>query len=172
MKFQDLLKASEGKTLEFKRDLSSPNTILRTIAAFANTAGGVVLIGIEDKSHDVYGVDDPLDAEERLANLISDKIDPRLLPSIEIHPWRKTHLVAVEVFPGSNRPYYVRELGPEQGVYVRVGYTNRKADGALIEELRRAARNQTYDEEAILELNSEAIDFRAVCRAVCRVTRH
>ncbi|MCI1748413.1 MAG: ATP-binding protein [Acidipropionibacterium sp.] len=30
----------EGKTLEFKRDLSSPTKPLRTIAAFANSAGG------------------------------------------------------------------------------------------------------------------------------------
>ena len=120
------------------------------------------MIGIEDKSHDVYGVEDPLDAEERLANLISDKIDPRLLPSIEIHPWRNTHLVAVEVFPGSNRPYYVSDLGPERGVYVRVGSTNRKADRALIDELRRAVKNQTYDEEALPELNSEAIDYPTI----------
>ena len=30
----------EGKTLEFKRDLSSPTGPLRTIVAFANSAGG------------------------------------------------------------------------------------------------------------------------------------
>ena len=31
---------SEGKTLEFKRDLSSPRPLLRTVVAFANSAGG------------------------------------------------------------------------------------------------------------------------------------
>ena len=41
----DLLEAlhrPEGKTLEFKRDLSSPEELLRTVVAFANTTGGVV----------------------------------------------------------------------------------------------------------------------------------
>ena len=38
MNLNELLKQPEGKTLEFKRDLSSPEGALRTIVAFANTA--------------------------------------------------------------------------------------------------------------------------------------
>lgn len=34
----EILKRSEGKTLEFKRDLSAPEGALKTIVAFANTA--------------------------------------------------------------------------------------------------------------------------------------
>jgi len=34
-----LLQRPEGKTLEFKRDLSSPEKVLHTLIAFANTAG-------------------------------------------------------------------------------------------------------------------------------------
>jgi len=56
--------------------------------AFANTAGGALLVGVEDKSRHVRGVRDPLDLEERLANLISDRIVPRLVPELEILPWR------------------------------------------------------------------------------------
>lgn len=78
MDLLDLLKRPEGKTLEFKRDLSSPDWALKTIVAFANTAGGTLLIGVEDRSRNVRGVADPLDEEERLANLISDRISPRL----------------------------------------------------------------------------------------------
>jgi predicted HTH transcriptional regulator len=40
----------EGKTLEFKRDLSSTRNILKTLVAFANTAGGTLLVGAEDKT--------------------------------------------------------------------------------------------------------------------------
>jgi len=40
----ELLKRPEGKTLELKRDLSSPQGVLKTIVAFANTAGGTLLI--------------------------------------------------------------------------------------------------------------------------------
>jgi len=156
-----LLKRPEGKTLEYKRDLSSSEGVVRTIVAFANTSGGVLVIGVEDGSRHVRGVAAPLDAEERLSNLVTDAIIPRLLPEIEILPWRRTHVLAVEVFPSPNRPHHVGGEGPDRGVYVRVGSTNRRADRPLIDELRRAARGEAYDEQAMPDLDSEAIDFRA-----------
>ncbi|MGB5096439.1 MAG: ATP-binding protein [Porticoccaceae bacterium] len=61
----DLLKRPEGTTLEFKRDLSSPEGVLRAIVAFANTAGGVLLLGVADATHNVRGVAKPLAMEER-----------------------------------------------------------------------------------------------------------
>jgi hypothetical protein len=84
----EFLKRPEGKTLEFKRDLSSPDGALKTIVAFANAAGGTMLVGVEDRSRHVRGVPDPLDLEERLANLVNDRISPRIVPEIEILPWR------------------------------------------------------------------------------------
>jgi hypothetical protein len=56
MDLLDLLKRPEGKTLEFKPDLSSPDGALKTIVAFANTAGGILLIGVEDRGRNVRGV--------------------------------------------------------------------------------------------------------------------
>ena len=100
----ELLKQPEGKTLEFKRDLSSPDGIMRSIVAFANTAGGTVLIGVEDKSRHVRGVKEPLAVEERLANLISDNIVPKLVPELDLLPWRRTHVLALQVFPSPARP--------------------------------------------------------------------
>jgi hypothetical protein len=37
----DILASPEGKQLEFKRDLSSPTPILKTLVAFANSAGRI-----------------------------------------------------------------------------------------------------------------------------------
>ena len=55
---QEWLTKPEGKTLEFKRDLSSPDKVIRTIVAFANGAGGAVLIGVTDGTRQVIGVPD------------------------------------------------------------------------------------------------------------------
>ena len=71
MNLTKLLCSPEGKTLEFKRNLSSPEGFLRTAVAFANTAGGTILIGVEDRTRHVRGVPDPLAVEERVANLVS-----------------------------------------------------------------------------------------------------
>lgn len=157
----EILKRPEGKTLEFKRDLSSPDGALKTIVAFANTAGGTLLVGVEDRSRNVRGVTDPLDLEERLASLVSDLISPRIVPEIEILPWRRTQVLALRVHPSPSRPHHLSREGPAGGVYVRVGSTNRRADAELIEELRRFARGVGFDEQPMPELDSEALDFRA-----------
>jgi predicted HTH transcriptional regulator len=99
--------------------------------------------------------------EERLANLVADSIEPRLVPEIEIVPWRKTHVVVVTVHPSALRPHHLRAEGPARGTYVRLGSTNRLADAALIGELGRRTGMETFDEQPIPELNSEAIDFAA-----------
>lgn len=160
MDLTELLKKPEGKTLEFKQDLSSPEKALRSLVSFANTSGGILLIGVEDKSRRVCGVTEPLRLEERLANLISDSIVPRLLADIEILPWRRRQVVAVQIYPSSVRPHYLKSLGIKSGVFIRVGSTNRRADQNVIQEFGRLARNESYDEIPIPELNSEAIDFR------------
>ncbi len=160
MKLEELLTRHEGKTLEFKQDLSSPKNILKTLTAFANTAGGVLLIGVEDGSRAVLGVDNPLDEEERLCSLIADSIEPRLVPNVELVNWKGRNVLAVEVYPSALRPHWLKSLGIENGVLVRVGSTNRQADAALAAELRRSALNLSYDEEPMPEINPEALDLR------------
>ena len=133
-----LLLAPEGKTLEFKRDLSSPRNVLKTLVAFANSAGGKLVIGVDD-ARQVLGVADPLDEEERICNLIADGIAPRLRPSVELlsvqRPGMATATVLVEeVFPSSARPHCLNALGPEQGVYLRLGSSNRQAGPDWIAE--------------------------------------
>lgn len=171
MDLLDLLKRPEGKTLEFKRDLSSPDGALKSIVAFANTAGGTLLLGVEDRTGHVRGVEDALDLEERLANMISDTIAPRLAPDIEILPWRRTHVLAVQVHPSPTRPHYIKRAGVDDGTYVRVGSTNRRADAELIQELRRTARGECFDEQPMPDLGSEAVDFRAASESFAPVRK-
>lgn len=171
MNLVEILKRQEGKTLEFKRDLSTPEGALKTIVAFANTGGGILLVGVEDKSRHVRGVRDPLDQEERLANLISDLIVPRLVPEIEILRWRRTQVLALQVHPSPSRPHYLKRDGPAGGVYVRVGSTNRRADPEMVDELRRFARGETFDEQPIPGLNSEDLDFRAASESFAPVRK-
>lgn len=59
-------------------------------------------------------------------------------------PWRRTQVLAVRVHPSPTRPHYLKREGPDDGVCVRVGSTNRHADRELVEELRRFARSETF----------------------------
>jgi ATP-dependent DNA helicase RecG len=52
---EQLLARDEGKTLEFKENTNSIQRIVQTAIAFANTAGGVILLGIKDTTKEVVG---------------------------------------------------------------------------------------------------------------------
>lgn len=167
---QSFLARDEGKTLEFKEDCRSLRQIVRTAVAFANTAGGNIVIGVRDRTKDVIGLTHALDDEERLASAFADSIYPLFVPDIQIHAWRDRELIVVSV-PHAVGPYYLRSEGPEAGVYVRLGSTNRRAGPEILAEIRRLARNTFFDEQPCPEINSEAIDFRAASEFFKAVSR-
>jgi ATP-dependent DNA helicase RecG len=162
MEISRLLTLPEGKTLEFKRNLSSPKPVLRTLVAFANTAGGTLIIGRADDGS-VVGVDDVLAEEERLASLIADSIAPAMMPEIEAVTVDDKTLLLVRVahWPG---PFYLKEKGPVDGVYVRLGSTNRKADATLLGELGRLHSHSAFDQLPCAGTSPGDLDREAVLR--------
>lgn len=110
--------------------------MLKALLAFANTAGGTLIIGV-DNDRKIVGVDYPLDEEERLSNMIADSIAPRLIPNIEMVTVEGKTLLVIEAYLSGLRPHYLKTAGADNGVFVRLGSTNRQADRDLINELRR-----------------------------------
>lgn len=154
---------AEGKQLEFKRDLSSPLNVLKTLVAFANSAGDRLVIGVDD-ARQVVGVADPLAEEERICSLIADAIAPRLLPNVELMSVGDATVLVVEVFPSGARPHYLSKQGPEQGVYLRLGSSNRQAGPDWIAETRRAAAGLVFDEQPMPTLGMQDLDLEAMAR--------
>jgi len=156
MNLDQLIAQPEGNTLDFKRDLSSLQRVVKTIAAISNTANGTVVIGVADDKT-VVGLKEPLKDEERLSRAVADSIEPLLLVNIQ-HASREDASVLVVDVPFSPRPYYLSADGPKAGVYVREGSTNTQADPATIAELRRQAASQSFDLEAIPAVSSDDLD--------------
>lgn len=152
---------SEGKTLEFKRDLSSPTKPLPTIAAFANSAGGRLVIGVNDDGS-VAGVEDPLAEEERITSLITDRISPQLVPGIDLVTLGTATVLVVDVPLSTRRPHYMKDQGPEDGVYVRLGSSTRQADPALVAELERNARGVAFEDLPELRATLEDLDLEGL----------
>jgi predicted HTH transcriptional regulator len=106
MRIEEILSQNEGKTLEFKRDISSLKPIIKTLVAFANTAGGTLVIGRSNDGQ-IIGVPDVLREEERLSNIIADGVRPRMLPEIEVCSYQGKSLLVVTV-PYWRGPFYLR----------------------------------------------------------------
>jgi len=90
----DRIKAGEGQQLDFKQHITSAAKIARTLVAFANSDGGVLLVGVDDQGQ-ISGVDQ---AQERHVLLQAAKkfCDPALyLHFQERHAQRKVVLEVV-----------------------------------------------------------------------------
>ena len=159
----------ESKTLGLKRDLSSPDGPLRTIVAFANSAGGRLVVGVADDGT-VVGVDDPLAEEERVASLIDDRVSPQLVPAIDLMTLGDKTVLVVDVPLSTRRPHYITRQGPEAGVYVRLGSTTRQADPALVAELERNARGVAFEDLPALHAALDDLDLEVLSELRGRTT--
>ena len=64
------IEAGEGEETEFKRGLGDMSAIGRAVCAFANTGGGVVILGVTD-SQSIIGVNEDADSvQERLETFL------------------------------------------------------------------------------------------------------
>ena len=168
---EDILTKDESKVLEFKESAHSLPGIIKTVIAFANTAGGLIVIGIQDRTKKIVGVSNALNEEERLINAISDSIAPILVPNVEIQTYRKKELILIHI-PHVAGPYYLKSAGPEQGVYVRIGSTSRIADAEMIETLRLFAKRITYDEIPYARTKTNVLDGKVITNLFLEVGKN
>jgi hypothetical protein len=124
--YEQLRYRGEGEDLEFKEQLpleKERDKVLKTVAAFANGNGGVILFGVEDGSGVLNGLGgiDPAREADRLTNMIRTVVMPQ--PKFRIlHANVDGKLVmSLTVEAGDSHPYGIHPEKPEY--YVRRGAT-------------------------------------------------
>ena len=102
------IKQGESSEIEFKRELSkNKDSLLKTVSAFSNGGGGTIIIGIDDKTHEVVGVDEieAFKMMDAIANSISDGVEPLVSPDISLQTVDGKAVIRVRIFAGSHTPY-------------------------------------------------------------------
>ena len=157
----------ESRRLEFKERLPKGNQLARTAVAFANGAGGKIVLGVRDSPREIIGIaEDKLFAlEERINSSIFDQCAPTIVPEVYLQSVTGKTLLVVEIFPGSNKPYYLKSKRKHNGTYVRIGSSNRKASLEMIEELERRRRKISFDSLPVYDLSPDEIDLKRFERA-------
>lgn len=101
-----------------------------------------------------------IELEEKIANIIQDQCYPIILPEITFLNLEGKHLVKVQIFKGSNPPYYIKNKGFEKGTFIRVGSSNRQASPEIITELKRHQHGRTFDGELAYDKPADLLDFK------------
>lgn len=141
--------SGESKNIEYKITLPDKSEkYMKTIVAFANTQGGKLIVGIDDKTHEIVGVANEIlfQLMDGIANAISDSCMPQIIPDIEPQTIDGKTVIIVSVEAGKNRPYYLKSKGKENGTYIRVAGTSRQAFPEKIRELEMEGARISWDE--------------------------
>lgn len=155
---EELLSRNEGKTLEFKENSQSLQKIIQTVIAFANTAGGILLIGVKNETKEIVGLSNILQEEEKIANAIADSVSPLLIPNLQFCTFRDRDILIITV-PYSPNLYHSKSKGETTGTYIRLGSTNRIADAHIIAEIRRLKEHTSFDQLPDSKYSLNDFDF-------------
>jgi predicted HTH transcriptional regulator len=120
----ELIKSGEGFGLEFKRRISSPEKIARTIISFANTKGGTILFGVDDDGS-IVGVESEKSEVEMIEMAGRDFCDPPIHPTMDIVPFDGKDVIVCHIAESVSKPHYYlgqadRLNGENTRVYIRV----------------------------------------------------
>ena len=125
----------EGKNLEFKRGLPGDAKVARTLCAFANTRGGMLLIGVGDRG-EIVGAPRPHETMERLRAVGRERVEPELAVQVGAVLLRGQRVVWCSVPLSPERPHAAVDDEGERELVVRVGASNRRATGATLGAVR------------------------------------
>ena len=150
----EALKASgikEGEKWEFKAAWPASQNVEKTICAFANTAGGIVLIGVDydNTSNQIVGfpgIDKVRNLEEKPID-IGGNINPRIIPASWLVDVPSGKVVQViEVFKSPMIPH----MASNYIYYQRVDKENVPLPESLLERLYLARQVQQKEADAFL----------------------
>lgn len=114
----ELIQMGEGLTVEFKRTLDSPYRIAKTLAAFANTSGGILLIGVND-NRETVGITSELKELQKLDKASSMLIESELLIRYKIIDIGLKKIIRVEIEESQDKPHYALNEKGERIIYIR-----------------------------------------------------
>ena len=138
----------ESERIEYKSQMI--DDIYKEVIAFANTDGGVIYLGIDDKGN-LIGIDNVDETYTRLTNGIRDAIAPDVTVFVR-YVLQDNKVIQIEVAEGSYKPYYLKSKGMKPtGVYVRQGASSVQASPDQIRQMIKESDGDTYEDARCLE---------------------
>jgi ATP-dependent DNA helicase RecG len=137
----------ENATAEFKENFD--REVIETAAAFANTNGGVILIGVSDQ-REIRGITVGKETLRDVSNRISQATEPRVVLEIESVDMEGKSVLLIRIAECRIKPISVKGV-----CYRRVGNSNRVMSPQEIAQMHLNTVGQSWDQ---LLVTSAGID--------------
>lgn len=138
----NLITGGESETLDFKKTVSSATKIAKTIAAFANTHGGTLLIGVNDNKS-ISGI--RYEEEKYMLESAASYFCKPEVP-ITLKEWEVNGKIVLEctIPEGKDKPYQAKDETDTWWAYIRVADQVLLASKVMMDVMRRQVDNQNH----------------------------
>ena len=124
-------------------EVRRPKSWLKSVSAFANGEGGILIFGISDDDQ-IMGLANAEGDAEKISEEIKSKLDPVPAFKLDLKEADGRKLVLLHVYPGQETPYYY--IGDKQRLaFVRIGNESVVADRIQLKSLVLKGAGRTYD---------------------------
>ncbi|MBE5730410.1 MAG: AAA family ATPase [Clostridiales bacterium] len=181
--FTQIEKYKENNRIEAKKAIGGlPHSIWETYSAFANTLGGVILLGVKehaDKTLHAVDLPDPEMLVAEFWDIISNtnKVSVNILceNDVTIEQIDGKRIVAIRIphAQRSDKPVHV-DGNPFAGSYRRNGEGDYRCTQAEVRAMMRDAAIRTQDMDVLDGIGTDVFDYKAVkrYRACLKTNRH
>lgn len=152
MELNKLLEIKEGSKIEFKKAKKQvPESFWATYSAFANTDGGLVVFGVDEKNNEITGVIDAYKIRDDLFNSLNNpnKVSKNILTNKDIEIIEREKglpllFINIPEAPYNIKPVYIN--GNPNEAYERLGEGDRKLSSEKFKALVVGAKKETDNE--------------------------
>lgn len=131
---RNLIETGEGTFLEFKKTVPSLKKISREIAAFANTKGGTLLVGVDDNGQ-ITGINSYFEEEYELYKAVNEFCIPPVPLHVEMIHAGTHDVMLVRIAEAEEKPVYIKN-DKKRLVFIRENDESVQASDELAEILK------------------------------------
>lgn len=150
----EIIEKGEDSFTEFKEEKVHSDDLASEIVAFANSEGGIILLGVSDKK-EIKGISKPDKEMQRVENICYNNCEPSIVVAIEKIKVDDRFVLCIHISKGPERPYRTN-----RGVYyIRTSAGKRQATREELLRLYQATRSIYYDELPVPKTSIDDLDI-------------
>ncbi len=107
----DMIKLGESSSVQFKERIDNAHSISQEMVAFSNTNGGIIIIGVNDKTGALNGLsfEEIRKTNQLLVNAACDNVKPAIIITTETILANSQSILIIKIKEGSSKPYKDKE---------------------------------------------------------------
>src|SRR3989338_10154947 len=137
----EVIESGETQEVELKQSFHSSQDFSKLMCGFANTQGGMIIVGVNAKKV-IIGIKEDVDELQQKISASAQAVSHPLVPDIQVHTIDGKKVVAIVIQKAIDNTFHTFQ----GAIYVKVGSTLKKFEGNQLVDFLRNKQILCFDE--------------------------